>query len=208
MLESKILELTVAHEILTKDHEDVKSEKEALSIELNDKIRELKEEFEQLREEKDTEIQSLSEKIQNQETEFTEQVALKDATIAEAETNIQKLKDELEELQKEKQKEKEDMDNVISERERERQVWKSVTLSEMCVDTPRCFMDTFSLYGGGLLCFVSFSLSKINCLVFLTLCQVFGIILWLRVSSCSFIEFIVIFKRLTEIVIYCYYIRN
>lgn len=155
------MELTVAHDNLMKNHEDVKSEKEALTIELNNEISKLKEKYDLLKDEKDSEIQSLTEKVQNQETVFNEEAALKDATIAEAETNIQKLKDDLEVLQKEKQKEKEDMEIVITEKERERQVRISVTFSEMCVHTPRCSIDTFRLCGGGSLCFVSLSQPRI-----------------------------------------------
>ncbi|XP_022837805.1 huntingtin-interacting protein 1 isoform X3 [Spodoptera litura] len=121
VLESKILELTVAHDNLIKAHEEEKSEKEAQVTELNNEISNLKSEFEQFKDEKENEIQSLNDKIGSQEASFNEQVALKDATIAEAEANIQKLKDEFEELQQQKLKEKEDMDNVMSERERERQ---------------------------------------------------------------------------------------
>ncbi|XP_022837802.1 huntingtin-interacting protein 1 isoform X2 [Spodoptera litura] len=122
VLESKILELTVAHDNLIKAHEEEKSEKEAQVTELNNEISNLKSEFEQFKDEKENEIQSLNDKIGSQEASFNEQVALKDATIAEAEANIQKLKDEFEELQQQKLKEKEDMDNVMSERERERQL--------------------------------------------------------------------------------------
>ncbi|XP_050557868.1 huntingtin-interacting protein 1 isoform X5 [Spodoptera frugiperda] len=122
VLESKILELTVTHDNLIKTHEEEKSEKEAQVTELNNEISNLKSEFEQFKDEKENEIHSLNDKIQSQEASFNEQVALKDATIAEAESNIQKLKDDLEELQQQKLKEKEDMDNIMSERERERQL--------------------------------------------------------------------------------------
>ncbi|KAH9627902.1 hypothetical protein HF086_015346 [Spodoptera exigua] len=122
VLESKILELTVAHDNLMKAHEEEKSEKEAQLTELNNEITNLKSEYEQFKEEKENEIQSLNYKIQSQETSFNEQIALKDATIAEAEANIQKLKDDFEELQQQKMKEKEDMDNVMSEKESERQL--------------------------------------------------------------------------------------
>lgn len=128
------MELTVAHDNLIKTHEEEKSEKEAQVTELNNEISNLKTEFEQFKDEKDNEIHTLNDKIQSQETSFNEQVALKDATIAEAEANIQKLKDDLEKLQQQKLKEKEDMDNIMSERERERQVRNTVPLSEMCVD--------------------------------------------------------------------------
>nr|XP_049694416.1 huntingtin-interacting protein 1 isoform X3 [Helicoverpa armigera] len=121
VLESKILELTVAYENLTKDNDDTKSEKETLEIQLNNEINKLKLEFEQLKDEKEIEIQSLNTKIENQETEFNEALAVKDASIAEAETNIQQLKDDLEQLHKQKADEKEEMASALSAKEHEMQ---------------------------------------------------------------------------------------
>nr|XP_049694411.1 huntingtin-interacting protein 1 isoform X2 [Helicoverpa armigera]XP_049694412.1 huntingtin-interacting protein 1 isoform X2 [Helicoverpa armigera]XP_049694414.1 huntingtin-interacting protein 1 isoform X2 [Helicoverpa armigera]XP_049694415.1 huntingtin-interacting protein 1 isoform X2 [Helicoverpa armigera] len=122
VLESKILELTVAYENLTKDNDDTKSEKETLEIQLNNEINKLKLEFEQLKDEKEIEIQSLNTKIENQETEFNEALAVKDASIAEAETNIQQLKDDLEQLHKQKADEKEEMASALSAKEHEMQL--------------------------------------------------------------------------------------
>ncbi|PZC85734.1 hypothetical protein B5X24_HaOG215096 [Helicoverpa armigera] len=122
VLESKILELTVAYENLTKDNDDIKSEKEALEIQLNNEINKLKLEFEQLKDEKEIEIQSLNTKIESQATEFNEALAVKDASIAEAETNIQQLKDDLEQLHKQKADEKEEMASALSAKEHEMQL--------------------------------------------------------------------------------------
>ncbi|XP_047029734.1 huntingtin-interacting protein 1 isoform X3 [Helicoverpa zea] len=122
VLESKILELTVAYENLTKDNDDMKSEKEALEIQLNNEINKLKLEFEQLKDEKEIEIKSLNTKIESQETEFNEALAVKDASIAEAETNIQQLKDDLEQLHKQKADEKEEMASALSAKEHEMQL--------------------------------------------------------------------------------------
>lgn len=79
---------------------------------------------------KDDEITTLNELAQRQEVSLKEQIDSKDEVISEIASNCEILKTELEQLQQLKAKEKEDMELIISEKDSEKQV--RVTVSMTC----------------------------------------------------------------------------
>ncbi|XP_075978441.1 huntingtin interacting protein 1 isoform X2 [Anticarsia gemmatalis] len=122
VLESKISELNQSYETLKKSHDDLKYEKESLSIELSNDIEKLKLDYKHMKEDKDNEIISLNDKIEKLEAFYDNQISQKDETISQTEGNIQKMREDLEELQKLVTKERSDMDVVLSEKDREKQM--------------------------------------------------------------------------------------
>ncbi|KAM3965121.1 huntingtin interacting protein 1 isoform 1-T1 [Aphomia sociella] len=115
-------EMEDTHRQLEEDRDNIKSDKETEANELNTEINKLKMEIEQIKTNRNTEIETLTQKMEEQKTIFSKEISEKDHIISETSDSLKALKDQLQILNELKTKEKEDIEIMLSERDKEKQM--------------------------------------------------------------------------------------
>lgn len=125
-MESRISEVKQSNKELETSHDEVKYEKELLTIELNNELEKLKMNYKHLKEDKENESQTLNDKIRDLESFYEKEVSQKNEAIAAADSNLLKMREELEKLQTLVLKERADMEVILSEKDFGKQVRNTV----------------------------------------------------------------------------------